>query len=297
MKTTRIALASIASDFGRTTVNLERMLDMIDQAALQQAQLVCFPELSLQGYHRDAQRMRREAEAIDGPSCSKLLEAARRHGLVVSVGMALNVGPKVHNAQVFLTPDGPRGFAAKVHLGPVETALFDEGDQWPVIDLEFVKVGTVICYDAEFPEAGRCLALDGAELILMSFATGRCDSCGRPQDPLAWSRQVLTWAPARAYENRVFVAGVNHAGDVVDDQRLAGGHWIEPGATHRWPGYSFVVGPDGAVLAESDRDHNRPRLLVADLDPKQLEHWRVDAGDFLSERRPHTYRRLMETAT
>jgi predicted amidohydrolase len=288
----KIACASIASEFGQTATNLATMFKMIEEAAAESAQLICFPEVSLQGYHTDRQRVHREAETADGPSCSKLIEAAKQYDMTVSVGMALRVDDHVYNAQVYLDKTGPLGYSTKVHICGEEGHLFDPGNDWPVIDLGFAKIGTVICFDAEFPEAARCLALEGADIILMSFATGRCDSCGRPQDPLNWADQVLTWAPARAYENRVFVVAVNHAGDVEDKEDLCGASWVKPGEMHRWPGYSFVVSPSGEVIAESARDHNQQRLLVADLDPADLLYWRSNDGDLIKYRRPETYGRM-----
>ncbi len=295
MKTTvKIACASIASHFGQTDRNVANMLMMIDEAAAAGADLVCFPEVSLQGYFTSPQRMHAAAQPLDGPACAQLVDAARRYDLVVSVGMALRQDDRVYNAQVYLSADGPIGYSTKVHICGEEGQLFDPGEDWPVIDLGFAKIGTLICFDAEFPEAARCLALAGADIILMSFATGRCDSCGRPQDPLQWPDQVLTWAPARAYENRTFVVAVNHAGDVMDERGICGATWIEPGEMHRWPGYSFVVSPSGQLIAASTRAHNRQRLLLAELNPEELSYWRRAAGDFLKFRRPSTYRRLLE---
>ena len=290
----KVACASIASAFGQTQRNLANMLEMIDEAAAGGAKLVCFPEVSLQGYFTDKKRIAHEAQTIDGPACQTLTEAAKRHDLVVSVGMALREGEAIYNAQVYLDGTGPLGRSTKVHICGEEGRLFDPGNDWPVIDLGFAKVGTVICFDAEFPEAARCLALGGADIIIMSFATGRCDSCGRRQDPLQWPDQVMAWAPARAFENRTFVVAVNHAGDVMDEEDICGAAWVEPGQMHRWPGFSFVVGPGGQVIGESTRQHNRQRLLVAQLDPEDLSYWRKDAGDFIKFRRPSTYHRLLE---
>ena len=176
----KVACASIASEFAQTERNLAVMLEMIEEAAAERARFVCFPEVSLQGYHTQHKRMRLEAQTIDGPACRELIKAAKRNSLVVSVGMALRVDDRVFNAQVYLDSDGPLGYSTKVHVCGEEKQLFDPGNEWPVIDLGFFKIGTLICFDAEFPEAARCLALGGADIILMSFATGRCDSCGRP---------------------------------------------------------------------------------------------------------------------
>ena len=288
-----VALVCLKSRFGKPDENLSNMLAWIEQAAGRGADLVCFPEVAVQGYFTDKNLMHRQAETIDGPICNRLIEAAKTHELAISTGMALRDGGKIFNAQVFLGPQGSLGYAPKVHVAPEETRLFEPGDRWPVIDLGFAKVGTVICFDAEFPEAARCLALNGAEIVLMSFATGRCDSCGRPQEPEAWPNQVLCWAPARAYENRVFVLGVNHAGNVADEEGICEASWVEPGALHRWPGYAFAIDPSGEIIGESDRNGNDEGLLIVDLQADSLAHWRVAAGNFLNERRPETYGRIL----
>ena len=61
------------------------------------------------------------------------------------------------------------------------------------------------------------------------------------------------------------------------------------GATHRWPGYCFALGPDGSTLAESSRESNAPSILYADLDPALLGRWREGAADMRRYRRPETY--------
>lgn len=294
MKRTRVMLVSPRCEFGEVDENLRVILRGIERAGRRGAQLVCFPEIALQGYHNNAALVREQAQRADGPACAAIAAAAGRAGVVVSVGMALRVGRRVLNAQVFIAGRGVIGYAAKVHLCGGEEKLFDAADTWPVIDLGFARIGTLLCFDGEFPEAARCLALDGANIVLMSFATGRCDSCGRPQKAAKWAQQVMRWAPSRAYDNRVFVLGVNHAGDVRDDEGLAVSRWATAGATHRWPGYSFAIGPDGATLRESPRAHNRPRDLVIDLSPDLIKHWRSCGGDFLRFRRPEAYRRILE---
>jgi predicted amidohydrolase len=84
----------------------------------------------------------------------------------------------------------------------------------------------------------------------------------------------------------MFLVAVNHAGDIADPRGIAGSDCARPDGTHRWPGSSFVIAPDGALLAESDPSHNRQRMLVADLTAARFE---TRHRDHLEERRPQTY--------
>ena len=65
-----------------------------------------------------------------------------------------------------------------------------------------------------------------------------------------------------------------------------GSCWIEAGALSRWPGYSFILDPNGEIIAESVRDHNVERMLTAELDPTLLSRWRVGGRDYIHCRRP-----------
>lgn len=293
MRNARISAVAFKSAFGATEQNLARMIEFVEKAASEKADLVCFPEIAIQGYFSDAEAMRQQAQTLDGPVCLQLTAAAKQNKITITTGLVLRKDEKLFNAQIYVGPDGVIGYSTKNHAGPGgHDAGCDGGDTWPVFDLGFAKVGTLICYDAEFPEAARSLALDGAEIILMSFATGRCDSCGRAQPPQAWAEQVLQWAPAKAYENRVFVVGFNHAGDVLDDNGIAAASWLEPGSPHRWPGYCFAISPDGQVIAATSNENNDEKMLIVDLQAQTLDHWRQGGGNFLKYRRPELYDRL-----
>lgn len=96
--------------------------------------------------------------------------------------------------------------------------------EYTPVDTSVGRLGLLICYDIEFPEPARALALKDAQIILV---------------PSVWSMPALNrWQiqlPARALDNTVFVAGINNVGE---------------GAC----GHSKVVQPDGAVLAEASEE-------------------------------------------
>jgi predicted amidohydrolase len=128
-----------------------------------------------------------------------------------------------------------------------------------VAELEGIKIGILICYDVEFPEAVRALALAGAELIAVPTALIR------PFDIVA-----RTLVPARAFENQVYVA---YAGMCGNEAGLG------------YCGLSCIVGPNGQDLA---RAGTGPALLFADIDLSVIPKGRM-SNPYLSDRRPGLY--------
>jgi predicted amidohydrolase len=134
-------------------------------------------------------------------------------------------------------------------------------------ELEGLKIGFLICYDVEFPEAVRALALVGAQLIAVPTA---------PIEPFGIVSQTLV--AARAFENQVYVA---YAGMCGREGNLC------------YCGLSCVVGPDGGDLARAGTD---PALLVADIDPSAISKGRL-VNPYFSDRRPELYGKPVKQAT
>ena len=124
MKQCQIALVSFESQFAKPQKNLEHIVSWSRDAAKQNADMVCFPEIALQGYHDDAGTMRRQAGTLDGPVCAELRKVAAECGLVISLGMALVVDKELLNAQVFIDEKGVVGYSTKIHHGREEHPFF-----------------------------------------------------------------------------------------------------------------------------------------------------------------------------
>ena len=153
----------------------------------------------------------------------------------------------------------------KTHLyGAEEKRLFQPGDSLVLAELEGWKVGILICYDVEFPEAVRTLVMAGAELIAVPTALIE------PFDIV--SRTLI---PARAFENQVYVA---YAGMCGREGNLG------------YCGLSCIVGPDGKDLARAGSD---PSLLFAEIDPSAISKGR-QTNPYLSDRRAELYGRLLK---
>ena len=127
------------------------------------------------------------------------------------------------------------------------------------------KVGVLICYDVEFPEAVRILAQQGVELVAVPTALVV------PSPPVPTSIEISkTLVPARALENQIFIAYVNRSGSEGD---LA------------YCGLSCVVGPDGKDLV---RAGSESALLFAEIDHSAIAKER-STYSYLDERRPELY--------
>ena len=154
MKDVKVAAVAFRSEFGDPAANCESMLALVTEAAGAGADWVTFPEVALQGYHSDVARMQREAEPLDGVHLGRLRRAAAQHTVTLSVGLALRLDDgRVLNSVLHIGPDGefrgePR-CSGKVHVCPGnEQELFATPrpeESFPVVDLGFAKVGTVIC--------------------------------------------------------------------------------------------------------------------------------------------------------
>lgn len=243
---------------------LVRLEDAAARAATAGAALLVTPEMFLSGYAIGAEAVARLAEPADGPAARAAAAIARRHGIALLYGWPER-GPdgRVYNAVQLLGADGaPLAGYRKTHLyGDVDRTQFAAGDRLsPVVDLGGLKVGLAICYDIEFPEVARALALAGAEAILVPTANMT------PFESVA--RRLV---PARAEENTVFVAYANYVGR-------------EAGFTYC--GLSCVVAPDGADLARAGGGET---LLVAELERARLDAARAQLG-YLRDRRPELYR-------
>jgi 5-aminopentanamidase len=251
---------------GSVDDSLRALDDAAARAAAQGARLLVTSELFLTGYAL-GDRVAARAEPADGPAAGQVDAIAARHGIAVAYGWPERGGTPgtVFNSVRLVGPDGT-GLAVyrKAHLfGDYERAVFTPGDR-PLVQatVDGVRIGLLICYDVEFPEAVRVHALAGTELLTVPTALMR---------PYEFVPQVLL--PARAYENGLYVAYANRCG---------------PEGEFDFTGLSCLAGPDGVVRARAGAG---PELVVADADPGALRAARAETP-YLTDRRPELYRSL-----
>lgn len=274
MEQTRIALVQMNAKLAETEINLNKMESFIREAARQRVDIICFPELCVQGYSSSISES--TAENIPGPSSGRITDMAHRYSLVVLAGLAeVSSTGKPYISQLVAYPDGKLSKYRKTHLGSSEQANYTPGSELPVFNYAKLKFGVQICWDLHFPEVTTILSLKGAELIFAPHASPTIAGDRRE----IW----LKYLPARAYDNTVFVAACNLVG--------------EDGAGHSFCGGALVIDPKGNIVAESF--NKREELLVADLSPgiinniRRRESTSMSNNFFLDGRRPELYGELI----
>lgn len=259
----KIALCQTPGIINNPEAAFALMAEKAAEAAARGADLLLLPEMYLSGYNIGPEAALKHAITVEGLAPAQAIAKARKIALVF--GYPERVGDAVANSAVLIGPGGEILLNyRKSHLfGDLDRAMFKAiGGEFPLATLNGEKIGLLICYDIEFPEPARLLALAGADVILI------------PTAQMTPYFQVAKYViPARAYENQVYLAYANHSGG--DD-----------GLTYI--GLSSICGPDGAVLAAAEGEAT---MLYASTDAAHHAAVRL-ADPLLTDRRPALYRPL-----
>ncbi|WP_319448996.1 MULTISPECIES: nitrilase-related carbon-nitrogen hydrolase [unclassified Mycobacterium] len=269
--TIRVACCQVPLHVGDTTGNRVATTTAIEQAALAGAQLIVLPELASSGYvFADRSELVSLAEPRDGPSITAWANLATALGVTIVAGFPEAAGDKVYNSAAVVDPKGLRGVYRKAHLWDSENAVFDRADDLPlVVDTEHGRLGVMICYDIEFPEWVRAVALDGADLLC---APVNWPLLPRP-DGERPTEQVR--ALAGAGMNRLAIAVCDRVG-------------VERGQD--WIGGSVLIDADGYPLAIAE--YGKPGNVIADIDLAESRIKKFNEhNDVHGDRRVELYRR------
>ena len=291
MRTTRVAAVSMNGFLGEPDRVLRAIDAWCEQVAAEGVELVLFPELVIHG-HCTPDTWALAEPVPDGPSVRRLEEIARRRRLVICAGLSEKERDIVFNTQVVVGPQGYIGKQRKLHLSRDEVFYYKGGREIPVFDVGPCKVGVVICYDNQFPEVARVLALRGAEVLLMPHA-GRFKLWDdTPESEAAarrYSHEFLRKYALRARENACFAVLADQAG-------RAGYVDLWPRDSENQPhhaGAALIWGPDGELIAATQEERIREERIVATLDAALLARERALANYMLRTRRPELFEELV----
>ena len=239
------------------------------------ADLIVFPELSNTGYIKErdkkfGRQFIKYAEKIPGPSTEELGKQAKKYGVYLVVGLAEQhpeIPGMLYNAAVLINPKGELvGVHHKMHIPGEEKHYFMPGSTCDTYKTDIGNIGMSICYDGQFPEFTRILALKGAEILCMIW---NMPSFSNPPELL----EHIT--ATRAAENRMFAVSCNCLGvqGKID-----------------FFGHSVISDPVGNFLATAG---TKETIISATLKEEVLLEERIQQPVF-RDRRPDMYSYLLK---
>lgn len=233
-----------------TEQRLNKLAGALNQA---EAEVLLCPELFMSGYAID-DAVESRAEPADGPFANAVASLAKQSGTAVVYGYPELSGGKLFNSAQCIGADGNRlANHRKLVLPPsFERNHFAAGQKLTLFTISGAKFGLCICYDAEFPETVRALALAGAQVVLVPTALGS-----------EWGVVANRVMPTRAFENGVYLVYANHAGCEGDMDYLGGSCIIDPmGRDLERAGETETVITANVDLSEVTAAHNRLPYLT-----------------------------------
>ncbi len=250
MREVTIAIVQYSPKLAEPEENLVKMSEFVSRIASQQkVDLIVFPELATSGYELGV-KSTEVAQRIPGPTINLMSQRASEYGVYIAFGMVSKekVESIIFNSAVLIGPDGELvGSYDKMHLRGEERMAFREGYKLPVFETETIgNVGLLLGWDLAFPETARCLAVDGAELIIAMTNWEK-----------AHMEEYRSYVKARAFENSVYMVAANRVGEDV---------------TLSFGGESMIVGPRGKVYTSLAADAKPEKVsLVVPAEDKEKE--------------------------
>jgi predicted amidohydrolase len=273
MKDLTIALLQIDSNQKDIDGNLKKIIGRVEGASKENANLMISCELGLSAFLFSRDEYMALAQTIPGPATEAVGAAARKANSYVIFGLPEKDGSDLYNSLAVVGPKGNVvGRYRKLHLWLTENQTFKRGEDLCIVDTEFGKMGSTICYDIMYPEIFRAIAAKGAGIITHSTGLVTTEDC----DKYGWSMNLYhSMIRVRAWENQVYVPSANRCGNDVFLYFLA----------------NSCMGTPWGTLAGSLGDAEGTLVLKTEYD--RLPGWKAIAP-YWTDRRPELYKKVMD---
>lgn len=292
MQDIRVAAISMNGFLGEQEKVLGLMDDWCKKAADDGVELALFPELLIHG-HCTPETWEIAEEIPSGPSTKRVEELAKKYKMHISVGISEKENSLVYNTQILVGPEGYIGKQRKIHLSRDEVLFYKGGRELPVYDIGKCKVGMIICYDNQFPELARILALRGADILLMPHAA-RVEMWTDEPASITKARQATydlftSSYRMRARENGCFAMLADQAGRAG----YVPNHAKDSRAQPHHAGTALIIGPNGDLISAAQRELIQEEMLVETLKASDLSAVRSLPNYTLKTRRPELFGELV----
>ena len=272
--------------------NIKAAEAKIREAAAQGAQIILLPELFENRYfcqERNYAYYNMATSVEENPAINRLREVAREWKVVLPVSFYEKDGNVTYNSVAIIDADGSiLGVYRKTHIPDdhfyQEKFYFTPGNTgFRVWDTAYGRIGVGICWDQWFPEAARCMALMGAQLLFYPTAIG--------SEPIIECDSMPHWRRCMQGHSAANVIPVIAANRIGEGKVLPSKDNNNQSSTLVFYGSSFITDETGELIETANRDEETIILHTFDLD--DIEEMRMSWGLF-RDRRPEMYRKITE---
>lgn len=279
----KVAATQMACSANREE-NIKKAEELVRKAAQQGAQIILLQELFETPYFCIKEKLEFYGYACpvdNNPAVRHFREIARELKVVLPISFYEKKNNARYNSVAVIDADGELlGVYRKSHIpdapGYEEKFYFNPGDTgFKVWKTRYANIGVGVCWDQWFPEAARCMALLGADLLFYPTAIGSEPDGSGIDSKEHWQRCMQGHAAA----NIVPVIASNRIGNERHDD-------IEI----NFYGSSFITDSKGRIVEQADR--HQETILLYSFDLKAIELERLDWGVF-RDRRPDLYKPIL----
>lgn len=266
----KVALVQMYSKMGDVSYNVQKADRYIRQAASNGASLILLPEMFNSGINfNNMKEDMNYAERVDGHTLTHMRKLSKELSVFLLCPLVIDVGTQQWENTAFLIGDDGAilGRYAKTHPVGDERILLQRGTLYPVINTKLGKIGISICYDVCFPETSRLLALNGAEILLVTAGWR-----GSHYFKEWWDINLR----CRAIDNLMYVAAVNACGHTGDGSEM-------------YAGKSQVINPIGQVQNMAGAEEET--IIYQDIFPHRVTEER-SFNSVLADRHPEDYKAI-----
>lgn len=256
--------------------NLEKTLNLIEEAAKNGAQIICFPELQLTPFfpQYEGLEVSNYSISIDDEKIKRIQEKCKEFKIISIPNIYLKEGDKYFDASLVINSDGEiLGTSKMVHIA--QCHQFYEQDYYHpsdtgfrVYDTPIGRIGIIVCFDRHLPESFRVCALEGADIIIIPTANVKSE----PLEMFEWEVRISSM------QNNVFTAMCNRVGKEGEMD---------------FAGESIVVEPNGNLVIKADY---REQLIYADININEVTKCRNEKP-YICLRRPDVYLEITSNNT
>lgn len=286
MRKVTVAAVQMYCDRSREE-NIAAAEELVREAAKKGAQIILLPELFETWYfcqEKNYDSYKLATPLLENPAVQRFKKLAEELCVVLPISFFEREKNTTYNTVAVIDADGTLlGTYRKTHIPDdhfyQEKFYFTPGDTgFQVWDTRYGKIGVGICWDQWFPEAARCMALKGAEILLYPTAIGSepilsCDSMPH------WRRCMQGHSAA----NLVPVVAANRTGR---EEVKPAAENNEQRSALMFYGSSFITDETGEIQKSADRETEQ--ILLHTIDLEAAEDMRLSWGVF-RDRRPEMY--------